>query len=223
MLGEFLARLRGDTSGGRVATLFPDFPQLFDAPQDVLRSIRDISPDVDLLYMGWGKWYLVRLKPNRLHAESAMRRIREAFRLLGEWEKGPKYKANPGAFRRIYGRYIYWLMVEMGARPIAEYDQTFIRCYGIEAIPDDLRVMEWMLRNTSDTETLRLANYAQEQGQADAKAAFADYHAAKDVCDYLNKRTHGVTRYDDPERRRGRSGFTTVAAIGADGQRRSIA
>lgn len=227
MLTEMLARLRGDNahaSGARVPTLFPDFPQLYEPPQDILRQLREESALVDLLYFGWGRWYLVRFKPDRRHLESGARRIREAQRMLAVWETNQHWKANPGAFKRLYGRYLLWLVVCQGGRPIGDaYDRTFIRTKGFEAIVTDFRYMEWMLRHTTTNEVTTALTADQDRGEIEARAAFADEYAAKDVCDYLNIRTHGVTRYDDPERRRQKSGSTTIAAIGADGQRRSIA
>lgn len=221
-LSQLLARRRHSDAGGRLESHFPDFPRLYDAPPDVLRRIREVAPDVDLLYLGWGRWYLVRYKPHREHRERARRRLPECLRLLHEWETSTKYKANPGAFRRLYGRYLFWRMVELGARPIAEYDTRFVRTFGLEAIPDDLRQMEYHLRHTSDQAALEAINGPKEREQALAHAQLADPDRARDAWRFLFTRTHGVTRYDDPDRRRTRSGFTTVAAIGADGQRRSV-
>lgn len=223
MFDSLFARLRGSSSGARIPTLFPEYPRDVEAPQDILRDIRAIDPDIDLLYLGWGKWALVRLKPNRVHIETGARRIRDAKQRLRIWETHQGWKANPGAFQRLYGRYLYWLMVCQGGRPIAQYSRTEFKALGFRGIVDDLRCMLWMQRNTTDGETLRLMNKEKDDAIEAAQAAFADEYAAKDVCDYLNKRTHSVTRHDNPETRRHRSGFTTIAAIGADGTHRSIA
>jgi hypothetical protein len=220
-----LARLRRhNASGGSIPTLFPEFPHDVHPPQDVLRRIREEDPNVDLLYFGWGKWYLVRFKPNREHLETGAERIREAKRMLRKWETDQLWKTNPGAFRRLYGRYLYWLVVCQGGRPIAEYTRReFIELGGFSGIISDLRCMLWMQRHTSDNTVHRELVREQDEALEAARNEFADEYAAKDVCDYLNKRTHSVTRHDNPETARTRSGFTTIAAIGADGKHRSIA
>lgn len=212
-----------DDDRARPETWFPDFPHIYLAPVDVLRGLRAVDSNADLVYMGWGRWYLVRRKPNRRHRETAARRIREALRILGDWETGTTYKANPGAFRRLYGRYLFWLLVYQGARPIAEYETRFLRTFGPGAIVDDFRLMEWTLNHTSDAEVERLLNKEKDDAQADAVKQLADPDRAKGAWRYLFTKTHGVTRYDDPRRDPRRSGFTTVAVIGADGKRRSTA
>jgi hypothetical protein len=220
---SILARLRRErASGGSIPTLFPEFPADVHPPQDVLRRIREEDAGVDLLYFGWGKWALIRLKPNREHLETGARRIREAKRMLRQWETDQGWKANPGAFRRLYGRYLYWLVVCQGGRPIAEYTAREMHEHGFSGVISDLRCMLWMQRHTSDDHVLRELNREKDEALEAARAEFADEYAAKDVCDYLNKRTHTVTRHDNPEKRRHRSGFTTVATIGAGGLHRSI-
>jgi hypothetical protein len=210
---------------------FPEFPALYDPPADVLRCVREIDSAADLLYFGWGKWYLVRFKPNREHIARAhralagqvdQRGVRQpgVIELLERWRTGSRFKANPGAFRRLYGRYLFWTLVRMGGRPIAEYDVRFIRVLGFEGIVDDFRCMEWMARNLSDQQVEAALNAEKDTASAEANAQMTDEGRGRDAWRYLFTRTHAATRYDNPERRRHRSGFTTVATIGADGIRR---
>lgn len=192
-------------------TFYPDFPQDFTAPRDIQQRIREVSPLAELVYFGWGRFYLVRYKPHRELIAGAERRLGEARRLLSKWELGTEYKSNPGAFRRLYGRYLFWRLATMGARPIADYPRTFIRTFGFDAIVTDFRFMEWMVRHTKDSAIDGLLNGEQDAAREAARQDLADIYKAKDAYRYLSARTHGVTRIELPHHR---SGFTTQRKIG---------
>lgn len=192
-------------------TFYPDFPQDFTAPVDVQRQIREVSPLAELVYFGWGRFYLVRYKPHRELIAGAQRRLAESRRLLNAWEVGTKYKSNPGAFRRLYGRYLFWRLATMGARPIADYPRTFIRQNGFAAIVTDFRYMEWMVRHTKDTAIDGLLNGEKDAEREVARQDLADVYRAKDGYRYLTGRSHAVTRVELPHHR---SGFTTQRKIG---------
>lgn len=201
-------------------SFFPEFPQDYTAPVDVQRQLREVAPDVELLYMGWGRWYLMRYKPNRDLKATAAQRLGEANRLLYEWETGTKYKTNPGAFRRLYGRQVFWKAATMGARPIAEYPRSFIRAQGFAGIVSDLRFMEYMLRTIPQYDQDHIDEVVSADKEAERAAAAADLaspYRAMDAYRYVTTRTHSVTRHDNPHKRRARSGFTTVRTLGADG------
>lgn len=195
------------------------------APADVIARIRETDPTAELLYFGWGKWYLVRYRPNRMWQHKAMPRIKDALRLLQQWQDLPRYRANPGAFRRLYARLLFWQMVYQGGRPVAEYSAKEVRAHGLEYIADDFRRMEWMLRNlvANDYQLDEQLNGEKDRAAQLARDEFKNLDRAKDAWKYLFTLSHSVSRHDDPERPRHRSGFTTVAAIGADGKRKVTA
>lgn len=177
---------------------FPAFPSLFDPPVDIVRLLRDVDPAADLLYFGWGKWSLVRLKPNRLHIQSATRALSSGVRMLDEWRHNQTWKANPGAFRRLYGRYLYWTAVRLGARPVAEYTRREIRAHGLEYIVDDFRRMEWMYRRAAHIDDAAgvdvLFNRDYNDGVASSRAALADESLALSiVTDNTTRGAHSVT------------------------------
>lgn len=188
-----------------MTTHFPAFPHLYDPPGETVRLLREIDPAADLLYFGWGTWYLVRHRPNREHIAGACRALVSGVRLLEEWRTGTTYKANPGAFRRLYGRYLFWTAVRLGARPVASYDKKFIRRQGFPGIVDDFRRMEWMIRHTSDAAVLDLLSADHDTAAAAARAELTDEYAAVTMAEHLSRAPHSVTSHA-PEH--GRSGFT---------------
>jgi hypothetical protein len=204
MLANLVERLRGKRLGGdSIPTLFPEFPRDRVAPQDVLRALRATSPDVDLLYMGWGKWLLVRHRPNTANIARGARAIHRAKRMLREWETNQLWRANPGAFKRLYQRYLFWLAVCQGAKVIAEYSREEMHDHGFRGVIDDHRRMEWMLRNTSEQAFWDGIDAPQREKAEAAEAEIRDEYRAKEVVDYLNKRTFSEHNPDvDAESRR---------------------
>lgn len=196
-------------------THFPAFPHLYDPPGDVVRCLREIDPAADLLYMGWGTWYLVRFRPNRQHTERAIAALRGhsdqtgkhvygAIELLALWDNLPRLKANPAAFRRLYQRFLFWTAVRLGARPIGEYRAVFIRRFGLSAIVDDFRQAEWKARHLSDAAVMEALDAPKERERAEARAELSDEHAAVTMANHLIRAPHSVTAAA-PEL--GRSGF----------------
>lgn len=183
---------------------FPSFPQVFDPPVDVVRLLRLVDPAADLLYMGWGTWYLVRFRPNREHIATAIRalyghtdpsgaHVRGAVELLDLWRTLPRLKANPGAFRRLYRRFLFWHAVRLGARPVAEYDRAFIRTQGFAGIVADFQRAEWMVRHTSDGDVIRLVNQEKDDARDAAQAELRDEYTALSMVDHLTRNPRSIT------------------------------
>lgn len=198
----------------------PDYPRDLEAPRVIVAQLQLVDRSADLLYLGWGRWLLVAMKPDARHTATGARIRRNAHRLLELWATNPKFKANPGAFRRLYGRYLYGVCTAAGARPISDYPASFVRRYGLEAIVTDFRRMDWMFRTVTDTELFddnhpMGLGYAKEQARLEADADLRSEYRHMHAWRYLSRLTHGVTRYDNPETPRHRSGFTTVATISA--------
>jgi hypothetical protein len=220
-----LARSSGDVE----RSYLRNYPHDFDAPSEILLGLRRVDATADLLYLGWGQWMLVSVRPNSEMIQKGVRRLAEARRLLHRWETDPALKQNPGAFRRLYRRYLYWLAVSQGARPIGKYEAAFVRRFGLEAIVTDFRRMDWMHRMATEQAVFDEGNaqygldYEKARARRDAHAELRDEYKHLDAFRYLTTTSHSTTRHDDPEKRRHRSGFTTVATIGADGQLRSTA
>lgn len=205
-------------------TLVPEYSQLRRPPRHVVAGLRVTDPTADLVYLGWGKWVLVSVQADKIDhwyqktngQWSTLRRdaisiLVNARRLLELWRANPKFQANPGAFRRLIGRYDFALLATMGARPIAEYQ---VQGEPTSAIVDDFRRMDWMYRHTSDEELERLLEAPAEERRAEALADLTDEHRHLDAWRYLTTRTHTVTRFDDPSKTRGpKSGFARVMTI----------
>ncbi len=204
-------------------TLLPHFPHLRRPPHHVVAGLRQVDPTADLVYLGWGKWLLVSVQPDRMDMwykkrngqfstlrRDALEILVNARRLLALWETDHKYQANPGAFRRLIGRYDFAQLAVMAARPIAEYR---IQGEPTSAIVDDFRRMDWLYRHTSDDELDRALDAPKEEQQAAAHAELTDPGRATDAWRYLFTRSHWYG--DDRQRQRPRSGFHTIARIPA--------
>jgi hypothetical protein len=201
-----------------IRTLFPHYRHDFDAPPEILEQLRVVDPRADLLYLGWGKWLLVVIRPDREHMAAAYRRLDSARRILRLWEANPLYRANPGAFRVLYQRYLYWLAASQGARPIGEYPAAFIRRFGFEAVVLDFRRADWLYRTVTDNQLFddndpHGLDFEKARARDEADADLRSEHRALDGYRYLVGRTHAVTRVDDPEKRRQRSGFSLTRSI----------
>lgn len=183
---------------------FPNYPHLYDPPGDVVRALRDVDPAADLLYGGWGTWMLVRFKPNRDHIARACaalsgrsdqhgKHVYGAIELLDLWHELPRFKANPGAYRRLYQRFLYWTAIRLGARPIMQYNRQYIRALGFSAIVTDFRQAEWKLRHTSDNDLQRALDEPKDTARAEARKGLTDEHAAVTMAKHLAANPHSVT------------------------------
>lgn len=186
------------------------FPQSRRPPASVLEGLRREDPSLDLLYMGWGTWMLVSLRPRRHAIERGQRILERNRSLLELWRANPIYQANPGAFRRLMGRHDYGLIATLGASPIDLYRVQGEPTY---AIVDDVRWKEYMLRTQSDDELDRSLHDEKERQREVARAEFSDMERANAVCRYVNTLSHW-NGYD-PQKQPHRSGFKVITRIPA--------
>ncbi len=206
-------------------TLYPDFPALYDPPQDIARRLREeADPTAELVYFGWGKWMLCRYNPRRDAIVKANRALVIGQRLLRRWETDQVMKANPGAFKRLYGRYLYWTLVRLGGQPTYLYadgttkdgrvERWMIRHIGLTFIVDDARQMFWRHRTATPEEMgLELDRQLDVKEQQGGHMQDEAYH--RDAARWLFTRTHSATQWDDPSKTRGpRSGFRRVMTAG---------
>lgn len=203
----------------------PHYPHEFDAPSDILRQLRYVDPTADLLYLGWGQWQLVSVRPDRAKMDVGARRLEASSLQLRRWDADFSMSRAPGIFRRLWRRRLYWTAVSQGARPITKYHFAFVRRFGLEAIVADFRRMDWMHRTATENAVFDENNalygldFEKARARRDADLELRDESKALHVWDFLDKNPHSVTREASPDTRRHRSGFTTVATIGADGTR----
>lgn len=168
-------------------SLLPNFPHLRRPPDHVVRGLRAVDPTADLVYVGWGRWILLSVRPNREHRASGERILANAGRLLSLWEKTPKLRANPGAFRRLINRYDYGLMTAMGARPITEYK---VQGEPTSAIVDDFRRMDYLFRTTSDQALDEALHADKEAARTASRADLTDPARHNAASTYLFSRSH---------------------------------
>lgn len=190
-------------------TLLPQFPHLRRPPQHVVAGLRQVDPTADLVYMGWAKWLLVSVRPNREVIQQSQRILTNARRLLELWRANPKYRENPGAFRRLIGRYDFAVLATMGARPITEY---VIQGEPTSAIVDDMRRMDWLFRHTTDEAFDRALDAPKEQQRAAAHAELTDPARATAAWRWMFTRSHW-TGYNPTKPQGPKSGFTRIATI----------
>lgn len=184
-------------------TLLPEWNHLRLAPEHVLRGLRAVDQTADLIYQGWGKWLLVSVRPTDATTLAAQRIVARAQHLLVLWESDPKFRANPGAYRRLLMRYEFALAAYFGARPIAQYA---VQGEPTSAIVDDFRRMDWLYRNTSDQALEQMLDEPKESQRSAAHADLTDPARGREGWRYLFTQSHWVG--DRPGRDRGpRSGF----------------
>lgn len=184
-------------------TLLPHFSHLRRPPEHVARGLRAVDPTAELVYLGYRRWLLVSVRPHSAHQAAASRILSNARRLLEVWRANPKFRANPGAFRRLIGRHDFALLASMGARPIAEY---FLQGEPTSAVVDDFRCRDWCYRHFSDNDVQRMLDAPHDDKLAESRADLTDVGRARDAWRYAFTRSHWYG--DRPGRDRGpRSGF----------------
>jgi hypothetical protein len=151
-------------------------------------------------------WLLVSVRPNDAATRQAKAIVRSAQQLLALWESNPKFRANPGAFRRLLLRYEFGLAAYFGARPIAQYQ---IQGEPTSAIVDDFRRMDWLYRNTTDQALEEMLDAPQQEKQRAAHSDMADEERGRAAWRYAFTQSHWVgAQLGKPQPPK--SGFTRV-------------
>lgn len=169
-------------------SFLPHFSHLRRAPDSVLRGLRQVCPTAELVYLGWRQWQIVEVSANNARSASACRILERSYNTLRLWETVPKFKANPGAFRRIVGRIDFGLLAYDGARFVG--GPYKVQGEPTSLIVDDYRQMDYHYRTLTDADVERLLNAPKEQKRALARAEAASENRAADAWRYMFTRSH---------------------------------
>lgn len=169
-------------------TFVPHFSHLRRAPDGILRGLREVRPNAELVYLGWKRWQLIEVSQNNARHGAAIRIGTSAKKLLDLWESVPALRANPGAFRRLIGRYDFATLAYDGARMVGE--PYIVQGEPTTAIVDDYRQMDYHYRTLTDDDVDRLLNAPQEAKRAAARAQAGDMARANAAWRYLFTRSH---------------------------------
>lgn len=153
-----------------------DIPMTRVAPADVVRRLRELDSTVEVIYLGWGRWIVGKMRPTT-HT------FRIASRMLATYWHMP---APARATRRGVQRYHFALAALQGFRPVHEYTRRDLD----GRIVKDFQESQWrMLHSRGD-----LVSEWEKEEAADLeqrRALFRDELRAKEVVDYVHTSNFG--------------------------------
>lgn len=150
-------------------------PTTREAPADLVRSLRALDPQLELVYLGWCKWILGRVRAT----DESVRIANEMLR--NYWAMPPRARHTIRGIRR----YRFAIACLQGFRPIAEYmlndpDSRIVH---------DFERSRWLLERATDR-TIEESFFADQDAKLDeAKREMGDEYRAKQVLDYGLKDT----------------------------------
>lgn len=153
-----------------------DVPQTRVASDDVRQALRGLDASAEVIYLGFGRWAVGRVRPTR---DS----IRIATGMLANyWQMSEKARAS----KRSVQRYRFALACLQGFRPVAQYDLRELD----GRVVRDFQVSQWrMLHQRGDL-------LDQWDAEDDAKRAanlaqFGDIDRAKEAVSYIRTSNFG--------------------------------
>ena len=166
-----------------------EVPTIREAPADLVRGLRLLDQQLELIYLGWCKWILGRVRPT----DDSVRIANEMLR--NYWALPPRARHTIRGIRR----YRFAIACLQGFRPIAEYMLT----EPDSRIARDFERSRWLLDHATD-ESVEESFFAdQEEKLAESKKEMGDEYRAKQVLDYglkdtfsYNPRYKGVAAQD---------------------------
>ena len=153
-----------------------DVSQTREAPHDVVRRLRELDPTACVLYLGWNKWCVGKLRPT----DDA---VRTGLRMFTNYNQ---LSARKRGTQRSIQRLRYIQAVIQGFRTV----QVYILPDLDGRVVEDFRISQYRwLHTTSDL--LEEQWKAEEEERQARQALFRDEYAAKDVCDYAKTSNFG--------------------------------
>lgn len=153
-----------------------DVPMTREAPHDVVRGLRALDASTEVIYLGFGRWIVGRMRPTRDTTRIAARMLRTY------WSMSAKARAS----KRGVQRYHFALAALQGFRPVHEYT---LRDLDGRVVKDFRESQFRMLHQRGD-----LVSEWEREEAADLEARRAllrDELRAKDVIDYVKTSNFG--------------------------------
>lgn len=104
----------------------------------LLRDLRDIDPQAELLYLGRGFWILGVVKHNRIAVRSAERRLKRLYQTLHT--AAARFRKDPALQVEWASRILQARLASWGFRPIATYQ---VQGWPSSEILNDFRIRDW--------------------------------------------------------------------------------
>lgn len=171
-----------------------DLPQSRTAPDDLRRRLRELDRTAELLYLGFGRWSVGRVRPTDESVRIAQRMLRTYWGM----------KDSARATRRGVQRYRFAEACRQGFRPVAEYTMRE---------PDDRIVKDFqasqyrMLHQRTDLLDEFERSAAEEQ--AARRKDMRDPDRARDSLNYIRQSNFGrAVSSVGPQVQPERSGWT---------------
>lgn len=151
-------------------------PTTREVPAEIRRGLRALDPTAEVIYLGWGKWMVGKVRPTDESVRIAQRMLRNYWRL----------PAGARATKRSLQRYRFALACQQGFRPVAQYvlrdvDDRLVR---------DFQVSQWKMRHQSG-DLLDEYDRAEALDKEQRREQLRDLHRANDVHRYVTTSNFG--------------------------------
>lgn len=170
-----------------------------EAPSDVVRRLRELDPTADVIYLGWGRWNVGKVRPTSMSVAIAQRM------LATYWAMSAKARNT----RRGIQRYRFAEACAQGFRPVAEYTMKDLD----GRVVKDFQESQYRMLNAR-TDLLDDWERAEQAEREARRLELIDENRARDTIRYVKTSNFGrAVESVRPQTQPARSGFTKVASI----------
>lgn len=153
-----------------------ELPQARTAPEDIRRRLRELDPTAEIVYLGFGRWSIGRVRPTNESVRIATRMIRTYWSM----------KDAARASRRGVQRYRFAEACRQGFRPVAEYTMRE---------PDDRIVKEFQASQyrmlNQRTDLLDEFEQVEAEARAERQKDLRDEGRARETLNYVKQSNFG--------------------------------
>lgn len=159
-----------------MAEALVSIPTTREVPAEIRRGLRALDPTAEVVYLGWGRWVVGRVRPTDDSLRIAQRML-ATYWMLPAAARGTK---------RSVQRYRFALACQQGFRPVAQY---------VLREPDDRLVREfqesqWRMRHQRG-DLLDEYDRAEAEDKAERREQLRDLHRASEVHRYVTTSNFG--------------------------------
>jgi len=158
----------------------------------LLRDLRDIDPQAELLYLGRGFWILGVVNPNRIAVRSAERRLKRLYQTLNT--ATARFRKDPALQVEWASRILQARLASWGFRPIATYQ---VAGWPGSAITNDFRIRDWKHKHFTAREAaaefMEATSHDAALEKKQARIVEAHEMSYRDIHRYAFRGQHSVT------------------------------
>jgi hypothetical protein len=172
-------------------------------PDHVVRGLRSLDPDAELVYVGYGKWFLGRIISDSRLYESGVKLKKSTLRAIATRNSGKP------------GKVLHQDILRLRIAELRMAGFQFTAEYNMKGTPDsaiviDQRRMDWMYRTLTDDETIEAFGADAAKARADAYADLTDDARGRDAWRYLFTTNHYLGKTSSNAVRSGRVRHMTI-------------